>query len=619
MNNGDDTLFQTNKFLPSPSDWFSTSVEYEGWGRAEFSDPKGSVEGETRVSFDEFGEATIEMLPDPGTMKANRELRCGLTELLSGAEPVDSKGTFVLAHNSSMQNPCTQLEVTTSHGRFVAQDIPYHELSQSWSEGEEEVVDTITFDVFDSRFDSQTKGEPTYWVLPLTNFVSEFRKSVAQLDRHPLRIYPTPQLPPEIIQALSRSDDERDDESDTETGSGVRKGDALSVWLAATSKNRLIAFEFDEGLGFIERLPDYDDRKDELLAGTSHSLTTAVMVGTVGKAGSMRPSTDADELERWLRSQDLLMVLTLATGTEVGAPWIELRDAGGRLVRRFHRRLRQTRFSRGHRIIDELPFKEEQRDQKRPTGTGYLITKACGADELGQSALRTAILHLVRSKYRGQSLDESLAHLCRGLDGLCEHYDLARQNLTESLDEYHAGEVKEVLAEASKKLRDLQKAAGSRDETGTAAILQTVESKVQNAANIERKFGLALADLLDRFGMPDAKVLDAYYKTKPRADKREHWVDVVSHYRTDVIHYGYLDLDAGGHDWRDVWAIINHLHDIMARIILQAAGYDGGYHPTVVPGPVVPFALDWVKPDTLAGTLGYALDQPHETEQVDTN
>lgn len=89
---------------------------------------------------------------------------------------------------------------------------------------------------------------------------------------------------------------------------------------------------------------------------------------------------------------------------------------------------------------------------------------------------------------------------------------------------------------------------------------------------------------------------------------------MISHYRTDVIHYGYLDLDAGGHDWRDVWAIINHLHDIMARIILQAVDYDGGYHPTVVPGPVIPFPLDWVKPDTMAGTLGYVWDQPQETE-----
>ena len=601
FNEGDDIVFDANAFLPSPSNWFSTSVEYEGWGRAEFSDPKGSVEGETRVSFDESGEASIEMRPDLSTIKADRELRFGLTELLSGAKPTPRPdGTFFLSYNFSMSNPCTRLEVTTAHGTFVSHNVPYHGRSQIRGEGQDQVVDRITFDVFTSQFDSGTQHEPKYWVLPLTNFVSEFRPGPNELDRHPLRIYQTPEVPDEVTHVMYGPDYERDQRR------------AISALLAANIENRLIAFVFNDAPGFIERLPDYGERKDNLLTETERSLPTAVMVGVVVVDHS---NTDLEVLERWLSPHSLLMLLTLATGTEVGASWIELRDEQGGLVRRFHRRLRETRFSRGHRAIDELPFQGE----KRPTGAGHLITKACRSNEVGQSALRTAILHLVRSKYRGQSLDESLAHLCRGLDGLCEHYGLARQNLTESLDEYHAGEIKEVLAEAAKKIRDLQKAAGSRDENGIAAILQTIEGRVQNAANTERKFGLALADLLDRFGMPDATVLDAYYKMKPRADKREHWVDVVSHYRTDVIHYGYLDLDAGGHDWRDVWAIINHLHDIMARIILQAVGYDGGYHPTAVPGPVIPVALDWVKPDTMAGTLGYAWDQPPEPEQIDTN
>lgn len=601
FNEGGDIVFDASTFLPSPSDWFSTSVEYEGWGRAEFSEPKGSVEGETCVSFDESGEATIEMRPDLNTIKADRELRFGLTELLSGAKPTPRPdGTFFLSYNFSTSNPCTRLEVTTPHGTFISHNVPYHGRNQTRGEGQGQVIDKITFEVFISQFDSELHRKPKYWVLSLTNFVSEFSPGPTELDRHPLRIYPTPEVPDEITDVMYGPNYERD------------KRRAMSALLAANSENRLIAFEFNDARGFIERLPDYGERKDTLLTETERSRPTAVMVGEVDNEHS---NTDLEDLERWLSPHSLLMVVTLATGTEVGVSWIELRDEQGRLVRRFHRRLRETRFSRGHRVIDELPFK----DQKRPTGTGYLITKACGSDELGQSALRTAILHLTRSKYRGQTLDESLAHLCRGLDGLCEHYDIARQNLTESLDEYHAREIKEVLAEAAKKIRDLQKAAGSRDESGTAAILQTIEGRVQNAANTERKFGLALADLLDQFGMPDAKVLDAYYKTRPRADKREHWVDVVSHYRTDVIHYGYLDLDAGGHDWRDVWAIINHLHDIMARVVLRAVGYDGGYHPTVVPGPVVPFALDWVKLDTMAGTLGYAWDQPRETEQVDTN
>jgi hypothetical protein len=85
----------------------------------------------------------------------------------------------------------------------------------------------------------------------------------------------------------------------------------------------------------------------------------------------------------------------------------------------------------------------------------------------------------------------------------------------------------------------------------------------------------------------------------------EHWVDIVSHYRTDVIHYGHLRLGPEGEGWREVWTVINHLHDVMARILLQTLGYDGGYHPAVVTGLGVPCEVDWVKSDTPARALGY--------------
>lgn len=47
--------FDARDFLPSPSDWFCADVGYEGWGRAEFSDPEGSLEGPVSVRFDERG------------------------------------------------------------------------------------------------------------------------------------------------------------------------------------------------------------------------------------------------------------------------------------------------------------------------------------------------------------------------------------------------------------------------------------------------------------------------------------------------------------------------------------------------------------------------------------
>lgn len=229
-------------------------------------------------------------------------------------------------------------------------------------------------------------------------------------------------------------------------------------------------------------------------------------------------------------------------------------------------------------------------------------------EALDQLPLRSSILHLVRSKHRDQSLDNMMAHLCRGLDGLCEYYGVARQNLTESLSADQKAALRAILAEAFEKIREIKNAAASAGNGSVSDALNAIEGKVSNADNTERKFGLALADLLERFGMPDVGVVDEHFRTNPRPDGRERWVDVISRYRTDVIHHGHLRLGPEGEGWRDVWTIINHLHDIMARILLQVLEYDGGYQPAVVPGPSVPFEVDWVKADSPAGMLGYGPD-----------
>jgi len=290
-------------------------------------------------------------------------------------------------------------------GTLSTQDVSGHGSSFVFG-GSGDGVERLTFDVFLSKFDAEGCRDPRYWVLPLTNFVADWRRWGTDFDRHPLRVFPTPEVPDEITHVPFGPDYD------------TLLDRARMALLAANSRNRLITFEFGNALGFIERLPDYEDRTEDLLAGKEHTRPTAVMVGEV-KVDSREA---LDEVARWLRPDDLLTLLTLATGTEVGAPWIELRDDQGRLVRRFHRQLRQARFSRGHRIIDELPFEDGEGSD---TGTSRLISRAFKSEELSQPALRVAILHLVRSKYRDQSLDESLAHLCRGLDGLCEHYGVA--------------------------------------------------------------------------------------------------------------------------------------------------------------------------------------------------
>jgi hypothetical protein len=58
---------------------------------------------------------------------------------------------------------------------------------------------------------------------------------------------------------------------------------------------------------------------------------------------------------------------------------------------------------------------------------------------------------------------------------------------------------------------------------------------------------------------------------------------ILSHYRGDVIHHGYLDILEGGHAWHELAAVRAHLNDALARMILKILRSDGGYNPWPVP------------------------------------
>ncbi len=139
--------FDARDFLPVPSDWFSADVEYEGWGRAEFSDPKGSLQGSVSIRFDETGEATIEMVPDLSTLRSERPLRFGLDEFLSGEKPTRAGDHYVLSRTLASRNPCMELVVETSAGTFRTGDVSDYGTSSVFGSGVESGVQRIRFDV----------------------------------------------------------------------------------------------------------------------------------------------------------------------------------------------------------------------------------------------------------------------------------------------------------------------------------------------------------------------------------------------------------------------------------------------------------------------------------------
>lgn len=79
--------FDIDVVTPVPQNWFSTSVDYAGQGRAEFGS-RWIVEGPVTVHYDEFGESSIEM----EVQQVTPEPHFGLMQVFSVNEPIEEEG-----------------------------------------------------------------------------------------------------------------------------------------------------------------------------------------------------------------------------------------------------------------------------------------------------------------------------------------------------------------------------------------------------------------------------------------------------------------------------------------------------------------------------------------------
>jgi len=342
-------------------------------------------------------------------------------------------------------------------------------------------------------------------------------------------------------------------------------------------------------VGFVERLPDYSESERLLLEGKERRKTTAIMVGPTGN-GSVE---DFERMREWFPF-DTLSLLTLATGTEVGFPWVEIRDAEGHLVRRLHGRFGIRPFRKGRRLVEEKPMR---------TGgikaTGRLIECAISrSGDFGESFLRAAIVHLVRARHEDQTLDDSMSHLARGFETLCKRYRTSRRVLSQDLGPMRRADVEAVLDYAAGRLRSLEHADGS-GASGSSS-LDRIAARARGADQTDNAFGVAVSRLLKAFWLPDAHILEKHYRGRTLG-----WAALLAHYRGDVTHHGYLDILEAGHDVEEIADVVFHLHDTLARVILKILRFDGGYKPGTIVYDVIPTHVDWVKPHFPAPALGY--------------
>jgi hypothetical protein len=287
----------------------------------------------------------------------------------------------------------------------------------------------------------------------------------------------------------------------------------------------------------------------------------------------------------------------MATGTEVGCPWIEIRDTEGHLVRRlmFGRKLKGKPFQKGRRLIEEV----RRSTDRRMRATGRLIECACSrSKEFGETPLRVATVHLVRAMYEDQTLDDSISHLARGFETLCKRYGTSKkERLGLRLPPTLRAEVRTILRAVAGEIRALTSSgAGPSAESA----LTRIEGRVQSADGDDNRFGDAVVKLLKAFWFADAYILETHFR-----DRRGGWAGMLGTYRGDVTHHGYLPILEEGRDVEELVAVRNHLHDALARVILRILRFDGGYRPSVISQQMYPCGVNWVKPHCSAQKLGY--------------
>jgi hypothetical protein len=529
---------------PQTRCWLATAVQYRGRGTAEFTDPPGTVEGPAVVRIDRLGEQTV-------TLDVENPPAQGAFFYIKAAVPAAN----LRRHGTT--NPCASVTVQSERGTFTANERILFQGGPTRAKPHQ-----IRLRPLRSKYEVQGAGEAAYWALPLSNFILSHWPDVGrELAEHPLRLLQPPRPAAELPEA--------------ERGQAERLGDA---------HHHLVVFTINGRQGFIEPLPDHQKKAERLRKGRVANTINAVIVGPAHVQSVAFSDYEA------LFPQDVMAWLTLATGVRVGAPWVEFRDKSGQLVRRVHIPFGSPPFERGHVALPSF----------RSDTLGELLTCAFASPERGKSYLRVSTNQAIDSSFRNQTLEGRFVNLVRAFETLCRHHGLAAQDLLANLDPGQQAAVKGTLRAAGAPIRAL---AVKETDPVRRRTLEKIASRVANAAQRENDFGLAVVTLLRRLGLPDADVLQPHLAAHPVAGAT-NWPGLLSFLRGSVAHEAYFDLPSGRHDLYEVMTVLDHLHDVLLRILFKTLGYKGLYRPPISPlSRVVP--VDWVTPLTPAGMLGY--------------
>lgn len=530
--------------IPASVDWLQTTIKYEGEGKAEFTDPPGVVEGPAVVRVNRRGEQSV-------TIDVKNPPPDGPFFYMKGSVPAAN------FRRHGMSNPCASVTVKTLGGVYSATERVLYQGGTTRAKPNQ-----VRLRPLRASYEVDGSAEAAYWVLPLSNFIlRRWPQPSERCNGRPLRIFPPSLLPADLR--------------------GYEREQAQHLH---HERQRIVMFEVKGQMGFIERLPNYERDTQRLQRGRTANAITAVMVGPAHVA-SVRFSD-----YQGLFPLDMVALLSLATGVRVGAPWIEFRDASGHLVRRVHIPFGAPAYEHGHPALSDLV----------PDALGNLLTAAFSSPERGKNCLRVITNLAIDTSLRRQTLENRFVNLIRAFETLCQYHGLAAQDLMANLEASQQTTVRAALSRASSEVTTLARA---ETDALRAHTLERIASRVASAAQRENAFGLAVVELLRRFNMPDTDVLQPYLAAHPVAGTH-NMPSLLSFLRGSVTHEAYFDLPSGRHDLYEVLMVLDHLHDVLLRIIFKSLGYAGPYLPPLVPigGPA---PVDWVTATTPPGSLGY--------------
>lgn len=544
-----------SQFRPVASAWHSTRGDYGGRGCVDLLEPQGRLTGHVRVVYDELGQVTVDMhvekydFPQDPAFHPLQLLFGGTQRKEGGRTIIDIGGRPNLTAGFSASLASGELSTSEriSYGVILKAD------------------GSASLTLRPRRLEYRAKigRQPRFWILPLINFISDCFHKHPDLDRHPLRIYPTPVIP-----------------------TGLPTNSKALASVCANEKNRLIIFEYARELGFIELLPDYQERKKALLAGYERGKVMAVMVGAI-------PLTivNAYELKSWFPF-DFLPILSFALGVEVCAPWVELRDEQGELVARLHSKLGLPSFA-----VGEAPLHEAYH-----RGIGNLLTVSQKSKHFGTEYTRVALRNALGGALYISYIDDQLAHLFRAFDALCEAFKLKSSYKLESLlgsslskfvDKTIRTAVSQLHSQAKKKLNP-------SEEKWLGRIARQVEA----AKSIKKSYGNSVVTLLKKFELADVEIVDTHLRTSHTGRRQKSFAQYISHYRGVTMHRSYFEFSEGRHKPHELLRLKHHLHDLLSRVLLKMLRYEGTYQPTVI-RRLVEKPLDWVTHDTPPSEIGY--------------